>query len=68
MTKIQEAAVRLKNKYGSYRKADAATGINYAYLQKLASGVKVAPEEWVLEILGIEKRVTYVWKTTGSVS
>jgi hypothetical protein len=65
MTKIQEAAERLIRKHGSLRKAEAATGINYAYLQRLAKGTKVRPTDLVLEILGIEQRVSYVRKGNG---
>lgn len=62
MTKIQEAVERLIRKHGSYRKAEAATGINYAYLQRLATADRTEPSDDVLQILGLEKRVTYVWR------
>jgi hypothetical protein len=62
MTKVQIAALNLRDKYGSYRKAEVATGINYAYLQRLATGEKTAPSDAVLAILGLEQRVTYVRK------
>lgn len=67
MTKIQAAAERLRKRYGSYRKAEAATGINYAYLQRLAKGGRVNPTPAVLEILGLEQRVEYVRKANGHV-
>lgn len=66
MTKIQEAAERLRKKYGSYRKAEAAVGINYAYLQRLAKGDKTAPSDEVLAILGLERRESYVRKGNGN--
>ena len=59
MTKIQRAAERLIKQHGSLRKAQAATGINYAYLQRLAKGERVNPTESVLAVLGIQKRVIY---------
>ncbi len=66
MTKIQEAVDRLRKKYGSYRKAETATGINYAYLQRLATANKTDPSDAVLAVLGLEKRITYRWKVNGS--
>jgi hypothetical protein len=66
MTKIQEAVDRLRKKYGSYRKMGAATGINYAYLQRLATAEKIDPSDEVLAALGLERRITYVWKVNGS--
>jgi hypothetical protein len=65
MTKIQQAADRLIKRYGSLRKAQAATGINYAYLQRLAKGEKTAPSDEVLAKLGLEQRVRYVRKVNG---
>jgi hypothetical protein len=66
MTKIQEAVARLKERYGSYRKAEAATGINYAYLQRLATEERTEPSDKVLAVLGLERRVTYVRKGNGN--
>lgn len=66
MTKIQAAAERLIKKHGSLRKAEAATGINYAYLQRLAKGDRVNPTPSVLAILGLEQRVDYVRKVNGA--
>ena len=66
MTKIQEAAERLRKRYGSYRKAEAATGINYAYLQRLATGDKVNPSDAVLTVLGLERREVFVRKVNAN--
>lgn len=66
MTKIQEAVERLVKKHGSYRKAEAAIGINYAYLQRLATEARTEPSDEVLTILGLERRITYVWRTSAN--
>lgn len=66
MTKIQQAVEMLRKKHGSYRKADAATGINYAYLQRLATEERTEPSDEVLTILGLERRITYVWRTSSN--
>jgi len=66
MTKIQEAVARLKERYGSYRKIEAATGINYAYLQRLATQQRTEPSDEVLAVLGLKRRVIYVRKINGS--
>lgn len=65
MTKIQEAVERLIKKHGSYRKAEAAIGINYAYLQRLATAERIDPSDAVLAALGLERRITYVWRANG---
>lgn len=65
MTKIQEAILRLKDHYGSYRKLEVAIGINYAYLQRLGTEERIDPSNEVLAKLGLERRVTYVWKRNG---
>lgn len=59
MTKLQRTVEALLKRHGSLRKAQAATGINYAYLQRLHKGDKVNPSAQILAKLGIEKRVTY---------
>lgn len=59
MTKLQKAADALIKRYGSLRKAQAATGINYAYLQRLHKGDKVNPSDAVLAKLGLRKRSAY---------
>jgi hypothetical protein len=59
MTKLQKAVAALITQHGSLRKAEAATGINYAYLQRLHKGTKVNPTPAVLAKLGLEKRSTY---------
>ena len=66
MTKIQAAAERLKVKHGSWRKAGSATGINYAYLHRLAKGEKTDPSDDVLAILGLERRETFMRKIGAS--
>lgn len=64
MTPIQQAAERLIKKHGSLRKAEAATGINYAYLQRLAKAERSEPSDEVLAILGLERHITFVRKGT----
>jgi hypothetical protein len=66
MTKIQEAAERLIKRHGSLRKAEAATGINYAYLQRLAKDERSDPSDDTLAKLGLRKRVSYSWVRNGS--
>jgi hypothetical protein len=66
MTKIQEATLRLRDKYGSYRKAGAATGINYAYLQRLATAERTDPNDEVLKILGLQVRRQYIKRLSGN--
>lgn len=63
MTKIQKAVERLVKKHGSYRKAEAAIGINYAYLQRLATAERIDPSDEVLAALGLERRISYVWRS-----
>lgn len=67
MTKVQQAARRLIDRHGSLRKAEAATGINYNYLHRLASGEKINPGPDTLALLGLERRETYVRKGNGNV-
>lgn len=59
MTKLQKAAAALIKQHGSLRKAGKASGINYAYLQRLHKGTKVNPTPAMLAKLGLEKRSTY---------
>ena len=59
MTKIQRAASRLIKQYGTVRKAAEATGIDYASLHRLKTGVKRNPTEATLRKLGLQKRVIY---------
>jgi hypothetical protein len=59
MTKVQQAVAALIKLHGSLRKAQAATGINYAYLQRLHKGDKVNPSDAVLAKLGLRKRSAY---------
>lgn len=59
MTKLQKAAAALIKQHGSLRKAEAATGINYAYLQRLHTGEKINPSTDVLAKLGLQKHSTY---------
>lgn len=66
MTKIQEAVERLVKKHGSYRKAGDAIGINYAYLQRLATAERIDPSDAVLTVLGLERRITYVWRMSAN--
>jgi hypothetical protein len=58
-TAVQEAVRALVTKHGSLRKAEKATGINYAYLSRLQRGEKSRPEGWVLDALGLVKSITY---------
>jgi hypothetical protein len=60
MTKLQKAVAALIKQHGSLRKAEAATGINYAYLQRLRKGTKVRPSEEVLAKLGLKEQARYV--------
>lgn len=59
MTKLQKAAAALIKQHGSLRKAGIASGINYAYLQRLHKGGKVNPSPDVLAKLGLQKHSTY---------
>ena len=59
MTRIQRVVLALKKQHGTWRAAGAATGIDHAYLHRLATGKKTNPDELVLAKLGIEKLVTY---------
>lgn len=59
MTKLQATVAALIKQHGSLRKAGDATGINYAYLQRLHKGIKNNPTPEVLARLGLEKRSTY---------
>lgn len=59
MTKLQQTVDALIKRHGSLRKAQVATGINYAYLQRLQKGDKINPSAAVLAKLGLEKRATY---------
>jgi hypothetical protein len=59
MTKLQRAAAAVIKQYGSLRKAGTATGINYAYLQRLSKGGKVNPSVEVLAKLGLARHSTY---------
>lgn len=63
MTKLQKTVIDLVRQHGSYRAAGKALNINYAYLCRLATGVKVNPTPEVLAKLGIEKRISYWGKT-----
>jgi DNA-binding Xre family transcriptional regulator len=65
MTRIQEAAQRLIDKYGSRRKAAAASGISHSLLHKLASGEKSNPTADTLVKLGLEIRHTYIRKVSA---
>jgi hypothetical protein len=60
MTRLQKAAIRLKTIHGSWRKAEAATGVNYNYLFRMARGEKTNPSAEVLAVLGLERRETFV--------
>ena len=66
MTKLQETAKRLVKKYGSLKKAEAATGINYQYLYRLGTGEKTNPSDDTLARMGLERRVIYVRKVNGN--
>lgn len=59
MTKLQATVDALIKRHGSLRKAGTATGINYAYLQRLHKGIKANPRPEVLAKLGLEKRSSY---------
>lgn len=61
MSKIQEAVRRLIQRHGSYRKAEEATGINYSYLQRLATQERIDPSDEILQAIGLKRCVTYVW-------
>lgn len=64
MTRIQEAAKSLILKYGSRRKAAAASGISYSLLHKLASGQQVNPTTGTLLKLGLQVKRSYVRKVS----
>lgn len=59
MTKLQATVAALIKQHGSLRKAGTATGINYAYLQRLHKGTKVNPTAAMLARLGLRRRSTY---------
>jgi hypothetical protein len=53
MTKIQEAALGLLEKHGSWRKAAKAVGMHYSLLHKIGSGTQCNPTVKTLQKLGM---------------
>jgi hypothetical protein len=59
MTRIQQAVEKLIAKHKGLRAAARATGLDHGYLCRLRTGRKENPSPSTLNLLGIEKRVTY---------
>lgn len=59
MSNLADHIKALVKQHGSYRKAEAETGINCSYLCRLAGGERVEPTDDVLRALGLERVVTY---------
>lgn len=57
---IKEAIAFEVEIYGSLRAAAKGLGIDAGYLSRLASGEKDNPGDYVLERLGLERKVIYV--------
>ncbi|WP_414616988.1 hypothetical protein [Stenotrophomonas muris] len=57
---IKEALAFQVELHGSLRAASKDLGIDAGYLSRLASGEKENPGDYVLERLGLEKKVVYV--------
>jgi len=57
---LREAVNAIIARHGGTRVAARATGVNYAYLSRLARGEKVNPTNETLRKLGLRKVVTYV--------